>query len=450
MLSLPLDFHILYYTHTLSFPIFLSFSCCNSSTRHVITPIPILAMATAVASPSSFSPIPSTSKRSAPSPSSSQPIKRPRQSSSSPRDEDEAAASDEDLDEEARAKLARKEARTIRNRESAQRSRNARKAHVAWLEKRVVELEAENRSLKGEPPTSTDPVSAAATPEPTAQPLTREASTEHDVLSFANDLGIPTEIVSSGVSLSNVAPPPSSVDVDVKPIIEPSPLTLASPAVVLTSNDDLVAIKTENASLRQRVTLLENLVKQVVAIANFSPPVPSTSQRTPVNQFASLPSQSSLDWSSTLSATSVLPAGLSSTLSPGLPARNSTVSTTSASQLTHHAQTSQPELASSQNVSNPVACHSAVVATTPAPLFEGRLDVALQRARGNYSMHSLALALAKDEKRMAQVARLIIALARHKGWISHPRRSSQPLDTAWKGCLEGRRCRQRSRVGMRR
>ncbi|KAL0241952.1 hypothetical protein I308_106126 [Cryptococcus tetragattii IND107] len=276
-------------------------------------------MATVVASPSSLSPISSTSKRPAPSPSSSQPIKRPRQSNSSPRDEDEAA-SDEDLDEEARAKLARKEARTIRNRESAQRSRNARKAHVAWLEKRVVELEAENRSLKGEPPTSTDPVPTAATPEATAQPPAREASTEHDVLSFANDLGIPSEIVSSGVSLSNVAPPPSSVDVDVKPIIEPSPLTLASPAVVLTSNDDLMAIKTENANLRQRVTLLENLVKQVVAIANFSPPVSSTSQRTPVNQYASLPSQSSLDWSSTLSATSILPAGLSSTLSPGLPA----------------------------------------------------------------------------------------------------------------------------------
>lgn len=315
-------------------------------------------MATVVASPSSLSPISSTSKRPAPSPSSSQPIKRPRQSNSSPRDEDEAA-SDEDLDEEARAKLARKEARTIRNRESAQRSRNARKAHVAWLEKRVVELEAENRSLKGEPPTSTDPVPTAATPEATAQPPAREASTEHDVLSFANDLGIPSEIVSSGVSLSNVAPPPSSVDVDVKPIIEPSPLTLASPAVVLTSNDDLMAIKTENANLRQRVTLLENLVKQVVAIANFSPPVSSTSQRTPVNQYASLPSQSSLDWSSTLSATSILPAGLSSTLSPGLPARNSTVSTTSTSQITQLAHTSQPELASSQNVSDSVACHSA-------------------------------------------------------------------------------------------
>ncbi|EAL17558.1 hypothetical protein CNBM1240 [Cryptococcus deneoformans B-3501A] len=388
-------------------------------------------MATAVASPSLLSPIPSTSKRSAPSPSSSQPVKRPRQSSSSSKDEDEVAASDEELDEETRAKLARKEARTIRNRESAQRSRNARKAHVAWLEKRVVELEAENRSLKGEPPTSTDPVPTAATPEPAAQPPAREASTEHDVLSFANDLGIPAEVVSSGVSLSNVAPPPSSVDVDVKPIIEPSPLTLASPAVVLTSNDDLMAIKTENANLRQRVTLLENLVKQVVAIANFSPPVPSTSQRTPVNQFASLPAQSSLDWSSTLSATSILPAGLSSTLSPGLPARNSTVSTTSASQLPHLAQTSQPELASSRNVSNSVACHSA-------------------RARGNYSMHSLALALAKDEKRMAQVARLIIALARHKGWISHPQQSNQSLNMAWKGCLEGRKCRQRSRVGMRR
>ncbi|ADV25475.1 hypothetical protein I305_04659 [Cryptococcus gattii E566] len=406
-------------------------------------------MATVVASPSSLSPIPSTSKRPAPSPSSSQPVKRPRQSSSSPRDEDEAA-SDEELDEEALAKLARKEARTIRNRESAQRSRNARKAHVAWLEKRVVELEAENRSLKGEPPTSTDPVPTATTPEPTAQPPAREASTEHDVLSFANDLGIPSEIVSSGVSLSNVAPPPSSVDVDVKPIIEPSPLTLASPAVVLTSNDDLMAIKTENANLRQRVTLLENLVKQVVAIANFSPPVSSTSQRTPVNQYASLPSQSSLDWSSTLSATSILPAGLSSTLSPGLPARNSTVSTTSTSQITQLVQTSQPELASSQNVSDSVACHSAVVATTSAPLIKGRLDVALQRARENYSMRSLALALAKDEKRMAQVARLIIALARHKGWISHSPLSGRTLNTARKGCLEERRCRQRWRVGMRR
>lgn len=76
--------------------------------------------------------------------------------------------------------------------------------------------------------------------------------------------------------------------------------------------------------------------------------------------------------------------------------------------------------------------------------------MALQRARENYSMRSLALALAKDEKRMAQVARLIIALARHKSWISHSPLSGQSLNTARKGCLEERRCRQRWRVGMRR
>ncbi|ORX34432.1 hypothetical protein BD324DRAFT_635899 [Kockovaella imperatae] len=140
------------------------------------------------------------------------------------RSRDEESPSDvEDIpmDDAARAKQARKDARTIRNRESAQRSRNQRKAHMSYLETRVAELEAENKALRGS---------------------TREPSPTLTTVSFSDT-----------VNLASVAPPPR--DLDIKPTIEELP-TLSS-------------LQAENASLRERIALLENLVKQVVAVSNL-------------------------------------------------------------------------------------------------------------------------------------------------------------------------------------
>ncbi|WVF69873.1 hypothetical protein IAT40_004655 [Kwoniella sp. CBS 6097] len=246
----------------------------------------------------------SSSKRPAPTTTpSSEPTsaKRPRPSNASEsvngdEDEDEGEGDRSgtttlgengeplDMDEEARAKVARKEARTIRNRESAQRSRNQRKAHLAYLEARVVELEAENRTLRGDAPASA--FSPSLPGSTLGSPSAREASPAQSVISLANDLGIPTELVSgTGVKLSSVAPPPADLHLeDIKPVIpstpEPenaelkslahtvapsTPLTVASGPI--TSTDRFQA---ENAALRERVSLLENLVKQVVAVANLS------------------------------------------------------------------------------------------------------------------------------------------------------------------------------------
>ncbi|WVQ97921.1 hypothetical protein IAU59_005039 [Kwoniella sp. CBS 9459] len=187
-----------------------------------------------------------------------------------------------DMDEEARAKVARKEARTIRNRESAQRSRNQRKAHLAYLEARVVELENENRTLRGDGPASAWSPSMSGSGFGSPSASAREASPAQSVISLANDLGIPTELVSgTGVKLSSVAPPPANMHLeDVKPVIPQSPshedvelktvvptTPIARASASISPADRLHA---ENAALRERVSLLENLVKQVVAVANLS------------------------------------------------------------------------------------------------------------------------------------------------------------------------------------
>lgn len=56
----------------------------------------------------------------------------------------------------------RKEARAHRNRIAAQNSRDRRKAHFAYLERRVAELEEENRRLRAGLSTSSSPFSSAA------------------------------------------------------------------------------------------------------------------------------------------------------------------------------------------------------------------------------------------------------------------------------------------------
>ncbi|ODN77867.1 hypothetical protein L202_04981 [Cryptococcus amylolentus CBS 6039] len=353
-----------------------------------------------------------------PSPAtSSQTLKRPRHASVSFTDMgNDSGTSDNEGGDDERAKIARKEARVIRNRQSAQRSRNARKLHLQHLEKRVVELEAENQALKSNPKASPTPLVSHST-LPSASPAT---SSDLDMFSFAHDLGLPSQLVGGGVNLTSVAPPPA----DVKDSFEPSPLSL-SPTMASTS-EQVDSLQAENAALKQRVTLLENLVKQVVAVANLS------GQSQPP---ANLSSQAPIDWLSVFTSPSAATtSGLSSTLSPGLPPTVSSF------------PTSHTNLASRQESLNPSACHSAVVVTSPAALSRGKLGAALQRARGATSMRSLAVALARDERRLRQVARVIVALAKQRGWISPYPRPSMVV-SSWKSSLGAR---ARGRTGMRR
>ncbi|WRT64895.1 uncharacterized protein IL334_001834 [Kwoniella shivajii] len=341
----------------------------------------------AVAS-SSKRPLPSSSKRplpSSPSPAQANKAKRPRPSTST-QDDDEDEEEDntvyDNVDDELKAKIARKEARTIRNRESAQRSRNQRKAHLAYLEQRVVELENENRVLKGD---SQSPSKSQSPSTPCSFISTtngREASPAQSVISLANDLGIPSELVNGtgGVKLSNVAPPPRDLELeDVKPIIDhsPSPVSKPNETDQHIGSDDLMnpevnKLKSENAALRERISLLENLVKQVVAVANFSGLSGSDQQdQKPiiVEQPEISPIQtnnSMIDWSSFISApvnipppTSEITTGLEATLSP--PFYPATLTNVSEPIIEHN---SIPNLSSSvESNLNPVTRHPAEVAT---------------------------------------------------------------------------------------
>nr|ODN87534.1 hypothetical protein L203_03311 [Cryptococcus depauperatus CBS 7841] len=316
----------------------------------------------------------SSSKRSAPSPESLPP-KRPRHSSlASPSKGEDTSDDLQELDEVTRAKIARKEARTIRNRESAQRSRNARRLHLTWLEKRVVELEVENMALKNEQSASTQASTAASSSTnliSTSSSGSREASPLQEVAFFATNPDLSTPISAKNISLSDIAPPPPHLGISIQSFIDPLPATLSQSSSENPESEEVQKIKAENSALKQRITLLENLVKQVVSIADLSgqsEPQNALSMETFANRTALLFTPST---------------GLSSTLSPDL----FPIDNTHLSALSQHSTTSynsQSESLLSPDVSNPVACHSAVVATTSA--FKARM--ALQRAREAYDADS--------------------------------------------------------------
>jgi hypothetical protein len=248
----------------------------------------------------------SSSKRPA---AASAPTPAAKRARSSPADDDheedeelkELDISEQNMTEEDLAKKARREARTIRNRESAQRSRNQRKAHLAWLEARVVELEAENRALRTG--------SAPSTPS-----KTRESSPAHSVMSLASDLGIPSEIVQAGcgVSLATVLPPPADALTDMKPNVEaPAPATpppappappqelMASPMALAPSNP--AELFAQNEQLRWRVNMLENLVRQAANIFSSCPTSNANQASFLAPQFALHPPQPHPGMESTLS-----------------------------------------------------------------------------------------------------------------------------------------------------
>ncbi|RSH83810.1 hypothetical protein EHS25_005425 [Saitozyma podzolica] len=349
-----------------------------------------------------------------------------------------------EVDESTRAKVARKEARTIRNRESAQRSRNQRKAHLVWLEARVGELEAENRALRGDAP---PPTTSSRMGSSTYDSNTRENSPAQSVMSFANDLGIPPEIVSGsgGVNLASVAPPPADLDViveDVKPTLPLPTPTFAAPMTAPVV-DSMTALHAENAALRERVVLLENLVKQVVALSSLStvpavPVQPAAATVTPI-----IEQEPTIDWDSLVQShmsstqhdmglglsVGTVGVGLASTLSPSLfPSTGSHSPTMASLDLT--LPISDP---SSIEIPNTLARHPAAVATLSASSVSlagtERTDAALQRARTPLDFD---LSLERNKERLAQVARVVVALAKIKGWTgpSHSRRERDRVGRA--------------------
>ncbi|TXT04757.1 uncharacterized protein COLE_07576 [Cutaneotrichosporon oleaginosum] len=369
----------------------------------------------------------SSSKRSASaSASSPPPSKRAR---SIPADDDheedeelkELDPADHEMTEAELAKKARREARTLRNRESAQRSRNQRKAHLAWLEARVVELEAENRALRSG--------SAPSTPS-----KTRESSPAHSVLSLASDLGIPSEIVKAGcgVSLATVLPPPADVLTDIPNIEAPAPATPApappqdlmqSPMTMAPSNPAQLYL--QNEQLRWRVNMLENLVRQASSIFSSCPtgnatPAPFLPPAFALHQPPSHP-------------------GMEATLSPPLYASEphhqvaSPLHLESHLDATHHySSTHTPATANGDasqsyvDLSTPLARHPAAVAT-PSDVSSQRRSVALQRARDFVTIN---LDSPATQRRLSVVARVIVELARLRGWTSaspRARPSSRPM-----------------------
>jgi hypothetical protein len=256
-------------------------------------------------------------------------------------------------------------------------------------------------------------------------------------MSLANDLGLPHEMVSSsgGVNLATVAPPPPDLEVDVKPVVAaaaaPS-LPHSRPAAPMSV--DVTALQNENAALRERIGLLENLVKQVVALSNLGG-LPTSAPAPVQPQPASPDTVQAFDWDTLVAPAQ--PSRLETTLSPPMfPTQP----------LDAVAQTT---VVKSETSEMNLACHPAAVVTCASP------SQALQRARNPSSLVPLEMTSA----RMATMARVVIAMARLRGWneihsTSTLTRQRSKLDKRRAQSARSRRAclrtdRRRARFGMR-
>ena len=294
----------------------------------------------------------------------------------------------------------------IRNRESAQRSRNQRKQYLAGLEVRNRELEEEVRRLRGESPAT----SLKSTPSIATSSTTHERSTEQTVMTLAGELGIPPQMVSSGVNLSSVAPPPHDAEAETQVKLEPT--TFLAPSS--TEMDKLIA---QNKTLTQRVTMLENLLKQVVAVSNLSGLQPLATQPTTTTTADTLPVQPVSAVDETFDFNSFIQSSNASEAP-------STPTTASYPPMT---PTDSNQISSSSFY--PVACHSAAVATfvssTLSPVDEGK---APQRARGTRNQKWDSRLITRE--RLDKVARILGALAELRGWTLPIRSSILPAHAA--------------------
>lgn len=193
-------------------------------------------------------------------------------------------------------------------------------------------------------------------------------------------------------------------------------ISIATPQLSIMEQAPSTDLATENMHLRWRVSMLENIVKQ--AAAYFS-------SNTPIDMATAPPPHPMMEVH-TPSPPRI--AGMDATLSPPLfptlrepvqsPLRLQTKLDTT-NNMTHpdtNQSTASADVVSSFiDLSTPVARHPAVVATLPAVSSERR-GVALQRA--TESLTAINLDLPANRQRLATVARVIVALARLRGWTS--------------------------------
>lgn len=239
----------------------------------------------------------------------------------------------------------------------------------------------------------------------------------------------------------------NSMEVEVKPVVSPPAPSLPS----LSPSAATSVLEAENKSLRERVALLENLVKNVVALSNWGGigTIDPSSTRSSV-------SDASIDWSAlatqlqthtnplTANTTNPVGSGINATLSPGQPVIGLTLDTFTPlnhlpfeelpqsnldispfnlnlnldPHLNLDSTFSQPQTQSdlipnptSDPIQpNPLACHPAVVALP----FSSSENGTLQRAKGNHLVNKSVFTV--DGKRVGLVARLVVALARRRGW----------------------------------
>jgi len=272
--------------------------------------------------------------------------------------------------------------KTIRNRESAQRSRNQRKVHLSYLEVRVAELEAENASLKTDTPLSD---TASKTPLKFDLPLDSAANLPANCLS----------------------PLDNRVE-DVPP--QPFP------------DGTIATLLAENAGLKERVGILENLVKQAFALSNLSNPSTITTIDPSSTSF-SYSTDQPIDWNALFAqppptATSISTntayepySGLETTLFPSF-------------------APNPPIVLSLQDEPFNLARHPAAVATMP------KHGMSLQRAR------TCLIPSEMSTVRLRMVAKVVVALARRRGWTKlSSRRSRLRMDrcgvSRWAGRIRG-------------
>lgn len=308
----------------------------------------------------------------------------------------------------------------------------------------MVELEAENRALR-----------SGSVPSTPAK--TRESSPANSVLSLASDLGIPPEIVTAGggVNLATVAPPPAHVLEDIKPSIDPT----APPAMPDFTNPDIAAaqaasasaasvpgheqdVRAENAHLRWRVGMLENIVKQAATF--FSSYNQLAGQAAPVtpNGMVHTPMSSPAPGMDATLSPPLFPAQPRSAVKSPLRLQTQLAVNTSTTAV-HPNVLPTPTSSDSSfvNLSTPVARHPAVMATSPAVSSSSkRRGQALQRATG--SLTGINWDLPANRQRLDVVAKVIVQLARLRGWASaspRPSRARAPAQARLKAALNRRR-----------
>jgi hypothetical protein len=278
----------------------------------------------------------------------------------------------------------------MRNRESAQRSRNQRKNEMVYLQSRVQELEEENKRLREQTP------STASSSSPSGSTSTlRLATPEQKVLSLVGDLGLPPSMVSAGVNLSSVAPQSTEMAVVKQEYIAPHTV----------STSEIDKLVSENRALLERITMLETLVKQVVALSDLS----GLNAKSPIIK-------PSFDTLALPQATDVF--DFNSFVNP-------TVDDNSSLPITQSSPTLATPTWSSidTNSIHPIACHSAAVATSDLPL-PGKGE-AQQRAKGTgLNLHPSLI----TKERLSLVARVVVASAKMRGWTLDGSLAYQTLD----------------------